>query len=97
MQRCKNCSTQFKWKAIIKSMWNYYAPVECDKCKTKHSISFIYRCILASSCALPLLFREYLFILGKSYFMFIYIAWITIMICISPFYLSYNNKNKVIK
>lgn len=89
IQRCKNCLKQFKWSTIIKSILGGYKPIECDNCKTKHYIRFSNRIIIAVLIPLPLLFQKILFSLFNSYSILIYLIWVLLVICLSPFFTRY--------
>lgn len=92
IQRCKKCSKQFKWKTIMKSISNGYEPIECDNCKTKHYLYFVYRLIGSALVMLPILFKESLYNLFDIYLILIYFIWVSISFCISPFYVRYHIK-----
>jgi CXXC-20-CXXC protein len=89
IQRCKNCSKQFKWLTVIKSIWNGYKPIECDNCKTKHYFKFSSRILIAILIPLPVFFQRTLFNLFSSDSIFIYPIWIILVICLSPFFARY--------
>lgn len=95
IQRCKNCSKEFQWKSIIKSIWGGYKPIECDNCKTKHYPIFVCRFIVALSIALPVFFSQILYSIFRSYSLIIlvYFIWIFIVVSIAPFYFRYNIKD----
>ncbi|WP_315120784.1 TIGR04104 family putative zinc finger protein [uncultured Clostridium sp.] len=92
IQRCKNCSNEFKWKTIMKSISNGYEPIECDNCETKHYLYFVYHLISSALAVLPILFKESLFNLFGLYAALIYFIWISIVVCMSPFYARYHIK-----
>lgn len=91
MQKCHKCSNQFKWKTIIKSIWLGYTPIVCDSCDTKHYVNFTTRLILAISISIPLITRVFIFnSFFENYVLLIYPIWITIFICITPFFARYH-------
>lgn len=97
IQKCKNCSRQFKWYSVFKSIMVGYRPVECEYCKTQHYIYFMSRMLFAISIPLPLLFQKYCYSYFGSYSIFIYLIWIVFTICIFPFLARYYIKNKDVK
>ncbi len=92
IQRCKNCSKEFKWKTIIKSLWFGYKPIECVNCKTKHYLVLTYRIIISTGIVLPVFFSHFLSSLLKTYPLRIsfYLVWVAIVICIAPFFSRYH-------
>ncbi|MGH4120397.1 TIGR04104 family putative zinc finger protein [Clostridium sp.] len=110
MKKCEKCSNQFTWKEIIKSIWiRSYGSIVCDSCNTEHQVAPITRLIIALSIALPPLIFNSLFILRLLKFnlsnpfeaiisgIAVYLIWIILMMCITPFYARYklkiNNKS----
>lgn len=94
MQKCEKCSNQFGWKSIIKSIWlRLYAPIVCDSCGTKHYANFTSKLIVAFSLYVPVLVNNYVYSIFKNYSIIIYIIWIVIMICITPFFARYHIKS----
>lgn len=92
-QRCKNCSKQFKWKSIVKSIWSGYNSIECDNCKSRHNINFISRLLITLSIPLPLLFQKYLFRLFNSDSILVYLIWILLILFVSPYIARYHIEN----
>ncbi|KGR79010.1 TIGR04104 family putative zinc finger protein [Ureibacillus manganicus] len=62
MQKCGECNSSFSWSKIFKSYkWWAYKPIECDKCDTKHEITFFGRCTVVALTILPMqLFYSFL-------------------------------------
>jgi CXXC-20-CXXC protein len=92
IQKCKNCSKKFKWSTIIKATWDFYSPIECDNCKTKHYVRFSSRIIIAILLPLPLLFTNISYSISSSYSIFIDIMWFLLVIFLSPFLTRYFTK-----
>lgn len=93
MQKCKNCSHQFEWKSIVKSIWlKLYAPIVCESCGTKHYADFSSKLIVAFSLYIPVLIYKYIYSILGNYSIIIYIIWIIFMICITPFITKYHTK-----
>jgi len=91
IQRCENCSKEFRWKTVAKSIWTGYKPIVCDNCKTKHYPIFAYRFVFALSMGLPVFFIQFLSVFLKPYplFILVYLIWISAAIAVSPFYFRY--------
>ena len=94
MQKCQKCSTQFSWKNIMKSIWLsfVYKPIKCISCGSKHYINFTTRLILGCAMGVPLLL--FINIRGSDSFghynLLLYILWIGLIICITPFFARYH-------
>lgn len=44
MNKCEKCYKQFSWFTVYRSIWGWtYKPIKCDKCGSKHRITFIGR------------------------------------------------------
>lgn len=57
MQHCKNCEIQFSWKKVYRSFWGWgYKSIICEKCGTKHRITFSGRLIATFLIVLPMSF-----------------------------------------
>lgn len=94
IQRCKNCANEFKWKTIMRSISEGYGTIECNSCRTKHHLYFIYRLINSALIILPLLLKKTLFDLFDIFSIIAYFVWFFIVLCISPFYVRYYIKNR---
>ena len=92
-QRCKNCSKQFKWKSVVKSIWSGYKSIECDNCKSRHHINFVSRLLIALSIPLPLIFQRYLYSIFNSYSLLVYLIWVLFVLLISPYITRYHIKD----
>ncbi|MBU7595038.1 TIGR04104 family putative zinc finger protein [Metabacillus halosaccharovorans] len=56
MQKCQKCNLPFGWKNIYRSFWGcVYKPIICDKCSTKHRITFQGRFIVTFLTTIPML------------------------------------------
>jgi CXXC-20-CXXC protein len=93
IQKCKKCGKQFKYATIVKSNFINYSPIKCDNCKSKHSVIFIYRILFGFSIGLPILFTKQLYFLFEIGTIYVYFIWISLIILLSPFYVSYKLKN----
>ncbi len=94
IQRCKNCSSQFRWHNIFKSFLFGYRPIECERCKTKHYINFISRLVVSIGIPLPLLFQKYCYRYFGAYSLLIYLIWASFILCIFPYFMRYHIKVK---
>jgi len=96
MQKCKECSNEFKYKDILKSIWvKGYAPIVCVECETKHYVNFSTRLILSLSLFTPLIIINFVNLRLDSFFNFSiiqYLMWIFAIICITPFFARYHTK-----
>jgi len=75
----------------MKSIWLSfgYKPIKCNSCGSKHYVNFTTRLILGGAIGVPLL----LFINIRSfghYNLLLYILWIGLIICITPFFARYH-------
>ena len=89
IQKCKSCSTQFKWTTILKSIWSGYKPIECVNCKTKHYPRLISRVIIAVCIPIPLLFQNFLYNSVKLNLLLVYFIWVFIVVLVSPLLVRY--------
>lgn len=105
MQECRECSNKFRYKDIMKSIWinGYYAPMVCDKCNTKHYVSFSTRLILSLSVILPIVIVNISKRINYRFFnvsLILYIIWAILIIALTPFYAKYyvkdDDKDKVL-
>jgi len=94
MQKCNNCSSRFKRKDIIKSVWlRSYSPILCENCNTKHYFNFSTRLIIGLSIGLPLFILDR-FIHSGYYILLAYILWLTLVIYLTPSFARYYIKTK---
>ena len=90
-QKCSNCSSKFKRKNIIKSVWlRGYSPILCENCNTKHYCNVLTRLIVGLSIGGPI------FILNRfhyGYYVLLgYIFWLALVIYLTPSYARYHLK-----
>lgn len=99
MDRCKECSNNFHYKEIMKSMWlSNYAPIVCDKCNTKHHVSISTRIILGTAIVGPFAIYNLLNLIFDNIYldrnvMIPYIIWLIIIVFLTPFYARYHIKS----
>ena len=98
IQKCKNCSKEFTWKIVLKSVWveGYSKSIKCDRCNTKHYINMTSRIFIAILIALPIILQlpitKYIhtnIILYDSLFI---ITYILVLILTTPFIARYHVK-----
>lgn len=94
IQRCKNCSNQFKRRTIMGAIVNGYEPIKCDNCGTKNYFNFVYRLTNAVLFVLPIVFKKTLYNLFDVFTIFVYFIWFFIVLYISPLYARYHIKNR---
>ncbi|UCZ55049.1 hypothetical protein LGQ02_10125 [Bacillus shivajii] len=80
---CNKCGVQMKWKKIIKSLWLGYKPINCEKCNTKHEITFSSRSLVAFLTVFPIISSS--LILANYFHLNIFVT-IIIAISISIFF-----------
>jgi len=75
-------------------------PMKCDNCNTKHYINMKTKlgaiCLLSGVPLLPVLTGTSRHIYGVfgNYFILVYILWIALSICITPFFAGYHIKTR---
>ncbi|MBK1809035.1 hypothetical protein JHL18_00015 [Clostridium sp. YIM B02505] len=97
IQKCKNCSKEFTWKCVIKSVWTegYSKSIKCAHCKTKHYINMTSRIFFAILIgALPMLQLPIIKHIQTNilYYLLIIITYILVLILITPFIFRYHIK-----
>jgi len=56
VQQCQKCNMPFIWNSIYRSFLGWvYSPIICDKCGTKHRITFSGRFVVTFLTVLPML------------------------------------------
>jgi len=99
MQKCKECSSKFRYKNVMKSIWLHEYVIVCVNCGTKYYANFSTRLILSLSIFLPLIINNFAnliyddFYNPSYYFIILYLIWIIIIIGITPFYVRYHTKS----
>lgn len=84
MQKCSKCSSQFKRKNIIKSIWlRSYSPILCENCNTLHYFNVSTRLICGLSIGAPIFILQGLFHYGY-YILLVYILWLALVIYLTP-------------
>jgi len=100
IQKCKNCSAEFRWRTVYNSYWNGWnglsKPIECDNCKTKHYLYTVYRIIVGLSIGLPVFFIPVFYSLFKIPLLSViaYFVWIFIISSLSPLYFKFYTKDE---
>ncbi|WP_209459273.1 TIGR04104 family putative zinc finger protein [Youngiibacter multivorans] len=94
IQKCQNCSEQFTWKAIQKSLLWGYKPISCTNCSSTHDISFMSRIgLVLFTTAIPmLLVFNPLMDLRIEIETALYLLWVVIVIGIAPLFVKYSIK-----
>jgi len=94
MQKCSNCSSQFKRKNIIKSIWlRAYSPILCENCNTKHYFNVSTRLIVGLSIGGPLFILNRFFHYGY-YILLGYILWLALVVYLTPSFARYHIKTE---
>jgi len=96
MQKCLQCSKEFKYTQVIKTVtgllkWNF---VTCNDCGKQHIISFTSRSVISVLLvAFPMLVSQYIFkepALLKVLLLFV--IWIITILLVSPFFIKYKEQ-----
>lgn len=84
---CVKCNKRFSYKEKLLAIWKGtgYSEITCRKCKEKYKISKLSRLIISMLIPFPILFIN--LIQNKLIF---YIAYMMIIIFISPFFAKFN-------
>jgi CXXC-20-CXXC protein len=89
MQKCSHCSSQFKRKNIIKSVWlRSYSPIRCENCNTQHYFNVSTRLICGLSIGAPMFILQGLFHYGY-YVLLKYILWLALVMYLTPSFARY--------
>ncbi|WP_427847153.1 TIGR04104 family putative zinc finger protein [Clostridium folliculivorans] len=90
-QKCKNCSGQFRWSDVIKSI-GFGNKLECDNCKTRYYMNNSSRIVIFLLILIPLPFQVLLTSVFHSYSILIYLVWCVTILCVSPFLVKIHSK-----
>lgn len=95
IQKCQNCSKEFTWKSVLKSVWieGYSKSIKCDHCKTKHYINMTSRIFVAILIGLPIMpMIKHIPTNTILYALLIIITYILVLIITTPFVARYHVK-----
>ena len=94
MQKCKKCFGRFTWGSIFKSILFDYKPIFCKNCNSKHYVKFITKLIINSLRIAPVLIlkpsNNDTFMTFQLDNLIIFLAWVTLLHCIAPFFVRYH-------
>lgn len=94
IQKCKSCQRRFEKSQIFTSMFSgfTYKPITCKECETVYVPTVGSRFVFGLIQAFPIFIMNWLLKLMGGYFLFLYIAWMIIIIALAPYILRYEIK-----
>ncbi len=90
MQKCRNCTSEFKWKEVFKSAMFSYKPIVCKNCGLQYNVKSRFRIINALIITAPLLLNLLLQLHSRSnYFFYGFIIYEVLIGLLMPFWTKY--------
>jgi len=95
IQKCKNCGTKFKYKALLQPFWGFADPLQCSNCGTIHHVTWISRFTISILIMLPLFFNNAIRSLSTNILLLllVYFVYLFILRALLPFIVRYGLKD----
>lgn len=88
MQKCRKCTSEFKWKEIFKSIMFSYKPIVCKNCGLQYKVKSSFRIINALIITAPLMVNL-LFHSQLNCFFYGFIIYEVLIGLLMPFWTKY--------